>query len=127
MYLAFNKQCDIGELVGVTLSEIKGLEAGSDAVTFAASDGRTWVMAHVQECCECVDVNDVCGDVADLIGSPIISAEESSNSDQGAKNDYYDSYTWTFYRIQTACGLVVIRWYGGSNGYYSESVELYRG
>ena len=120
------KETKFAELVGKTILKIQGLEKGSDEVIFVCSDGSKYAMYHEQDCCECVDIDDVIGDVEDLIGSEIIIAEENSNSEGNPKDKYDDSFTWTFYKLATKKGYVDIRWYGTSNGYYSEEVNFYR-
>ena len=113
---------NINVLVGKTLASIKG-EVGDEEMIFTTTDGEKYKLFHYQDCCESVSVEDICGDINDLVGSPIILSEEVSNYDAAPKEDE-ESFTWTFYRIQTAKGLVTIRWYGSSNGYYSESVSF---
>lgn len=81
-------------------------------------------MHHHQSCCENVRIEDVNGDWDCLIGSPVTMAYEASSSDCGTTCEYEESYTWTFYHIGTVKGVVSIRWYGSSNGYYSESVDF---
>jgi hypothetical protein len=83
-------------------------------------------LAHQQDCCESVSLEEVIGDLSDLINTPILRAEEVDSGGEGPQNDYVESYTWTFYKLATIKGEVVLRWYGESNGYYSESVDLYQ-
>ena len=122
----WENRANFRELAGKTLVAINGLERGGERVTFVCSDGSEYVQYHEQDCCEGVDIDDVIGDVKDIIGSPVLVADESSNSDGPGKGEYVESFTWTFYKIDTAKGGVTIKWYGQSNGYYSESVSFYR-
>ncbi len=115
------------DLLGVTLKSVEVRE-DKEAIAFASEDGRAWRQYHDQNCCESVAIEDICGDLNDLIGSPIVTAEEASGEtaqpDGWQKGEYVESFTWTFYRLATAKGLVTIRWFGESNGYYSESVDF---
>jgi len=83
---------------------------------------------HERDCCEQVTINEIHGDISDLLESPVLFAEESSN--EGSEGDrpdkYSESWTWTFYRIGTIKGSAVIRWLGESNGYYGEGVSFRR-
>jgi hypothetical protein len=118
---------EFSELLGKTITEIVGCSPGSEQVMFVCNDENTYVMDHTQDCCESVSVEDVAGDIGDLIGSPITMAEEavSNENPEGVEKDYQDSFTWTFYKLATVKGYLTIRWYGESNGYYSEGVDFY--
>ena len=114
-------------LMGKTLIKVDGLESGDDTVDFHCSDGSVFRMWHRQSCCESVAIEDVCGDVSDLLESPIVRAEEPSSLDgfeEMAVGRHPPSFTWTFYILGTAKGTVTIRWFGCSNGYYSEAVDF---
>lgn len=120
----------LSDLIGETLVNVY-MDADKNNVYFEASDGRVFSMTHHQDCCESVSVEDICGDLQDLVGSPILEAEEVSNSghdyDDPVVDPPYDnceSWTWTFYKLATNKGSVTIRWLGTSNGYYSEGVDF---
>jgi hypothetical protein len=115
---------DLSVLVGKT---IKTIDQTIDSLTFTMLDGSRYGLYHLQDCCESVQINDIVGELSDLIDSPILKAEERTsqqNPEGVAIPDYQESYTWTFYQFATIKGYVDIRFYGESNGYYSESVTF---
>ena len=118
----------IEQLSGRTIVKVEGLEVGSEEVSFVCADGSVWRMLHRQNCCEGVSVEDVIGDTSDLLGVVLDAREETGGDDPDGYSppEYRDSYTWTFYIIQTNKGAVTIRWLGESNGYYSEDVDFER-
>lgn len=122
----FDENFKIDELIGKTVMNIEGLEVGSEEVTFTCSDDTKYSMRHERDCCESVTIEDIIGNPDYLLNWEILQAEESTSKENppGTNVEYQDSFTWTFYRIATNRGLVVIRWYGESNGYYSESVDF---
>lgn len=113
------------DLSDQTVIAVTGAVPGSDAIDLLTATGRSFRLYHEDDCCESVTVEDVAGDVADLLGTPILHAVETSSSDHQTERDQdADSFTWTFYRLTTIKGTVVIRWLGISNGYYSEAVTF---
>ena len=113
----------IEELVGKTMAKVYKQDTYRDELVFETVDGRTFKFYHQQDCCEDVVIDDIVGDLNDLVGSPILLAEESV-SDGGYSEDSYGSDTWTFYKFATIKGYVDVKWHGSSNGYYSESVDF---
>tara|TARA_R110002051_G_scaffold316556_2_gene396324 strand:- start:3132 stop:3506 length:375 start_codon:yes stop_codon:yes gene_type:complete len=112
---------DFSILQGMTLARIEP-QNDNEELLIVTSEGRVFRQFHDQDCCEHVSIEDICGDLSDLIGSPILQADESC-SDAGEPH-VSESGTWTFYRLATIKGSVMIRWLGSSNGYYSESVTF---
>ena len=107
------------DLKGCTLSACE--KANEDKLVFTLDNGDKYQLYHEQDCCESVTIEDIVGSLEDLVGTPILMAEEATINDD--PKDEYDSVTWTFYKLATVKGYVTIRWYGTSNGYYSESVS----
>ena len=116
------KFVDVSILKGKILKDIK-IE-GTESILFIDKDDIEYEMFHDYDCCENVYIEDICGDINNLIGSEIIMAEEVINRDLSPLNKYDESYTWTFYKFATVKGYVTIRWYGESNGYYNEEVDF---
>lgn len=125
---------DIKDMVGKVFDTVR-METGID---IASEDGDKMIFEnaeerftfyHQQDCCEFVRIEDISGDLSDLIGEPLLMAEDVSGMVTKPANppfvdEYNDSYTYTFYKFATRKGYVDVRWFGESNGFYSEEVSL---
>ena len=122
--MSYYGQIPISDFLGKTFTKISNANKGDDEINFVCDDGVRYVMYHEQDCCEGVELEDVAGDIQDLIGSPILEAEVVTNQDDPPREGYNESWTWTFYKLGTIKGHVTLRWLGESNGYYSEEVYI---
>lgn len=117
------KVIEFGALAGLTLGRF---DVSRDSIKLTTSQhgvSRTFLMNHSQDCCESVVVESISGDPSKALGEVIIDATEHTNRDN-PKPGSDQSHTWTYYTIRTQSETIVIRWYGESNGYYSESVDF---
>ena len=124
--MGYNERMKFENMVGKTFIAVE--QSGSDDIVFTVSDAEKYIMFYEPDCCASCYIEDVCGDLQDLVGSPIVRAEENSSEEPElpALYEHEESFTWTFYRIGTIKGTVVIRWCGSSNGYYSETATFER-
>ena len=93
-----------------------------DDQLFFENDTEKFAFYHDQDCCECVEINEVVGDLKDLENQPILLAEVVWDSNWDG--DEYESTTWSYYKFRTLRGDVTVAWRGQSNGYYSERVSF---
>jgi hypothetical protein len=112
---------NIGNMVGKVFTSVT--QDGYEMVF--ANETERFRFFHYQDCCESVHVEDIVGDLSDLVGEPMLMAEEvSGEAPVGFDEEYHDVVEWTFYKFATRKGYVDVRWLGESNGYYSTSVSL---
>lgn len=100
---------------------IVGVGFKEDVLILKTKFGKIFHMLHLRECCEDVYLEDGLEDLKNLIGEEILQAYETTNrglNDEG-------TYTYTFYTLSTFYSSATLRWYGSSNGYYSEEVYLF--
>lgn len=117
---------ELKDLLGQTMASVVNID--DVELVFTTTDGKQYKLHHPQDCCEHVYIESIVGDLSDLVGEPLLMVEESTSDKNppGVTKEYQDSFTWTFYKFATRKGYVDVRWYGESNGYYSESVDFTR-
>src|SRR5687768_11709096 len=110
--MGYDDETSLDVLIGQTFTNIRqGEHGGNDAIFFIKDGVNKYVLYHDQNCCENVSIDDISGDLQDLVGSPITLAEESTSTDNPKEDDGYvdESHTWTFYRFATVKGYVNIK------------------
>lgn len=122
------RQPELSVLIGKTLTSVTN---DNKEIVFCCSDGSEYKLFHNpgRICLEYTlarfgaTIDDIDGDFDDLVGSPIIMAEEVSNDTSDERYRDEDRVRWTFYKFATVKGYVTVRWFGTSE-YYSSSVEF---
>lgn len=107
-------------LKGKQFFYIEDLEKGDDEIFFYCNDGKIYQMYHDQESGESVYIENIEGDIKNLIDTDILNIDVVTIS----KKEKYGTSTKTTYKFETTKGLVTINWIGTSNGRSSESVEV---
>lgn len=116
----------IDELIGYTFDKVCVEDSkmrynfGEECMAFYRDDGKVFEFYHTQSCCEGVSIEDIVGNLEDLVGTPMLVAEVVTKDDEEANK--WGAGQWTYYKFGTQKGYVDVRWYGSSNGYYSTSV-----
>src|SRR5690606_805667 len=113
-------------LIDVTVGTYETHGDDKDCINFTTSDHEKFMMYHSQDCCEKVTIEDINGELNDLLNSQITMAEKVTNATHECIDQDNERQLWTFYKLATVKGYVTIRWYGYSNGYYSEEVDFVR-
>ena len=110
------------DFIGKTFEKVEVINTDEE-LHFILPNGTKYIFYHVQDCCESVLIEDICGELSDLVGSPITMAEEVVH-ERMEQDPCGDGCTYTFYKFATEKGYVTVRWFGESNGYYSEDVDF---
>lgn len=124
-------ETSLNVLLGSILSEvfINEVEHQKLGLVFKTVDNVFYKLEHVSECYESVTIEDINGDLSDLVGSPILVSEvvtkDATKEYMNSKEEIF-SATWSFYKFATIKGHVVVRFIGVSNGCYSELVNFYK-
>lgn len=117
----------VREVLKNGIIKVDGYQLGSDEIKFYCKSGYIVKMYHDQNCCESVALYDDDGltnGVDIFTDSNFCDVEIVTTTNREPLPEYDDSYTWTFIKFRTNKGYDTMRWYGCSNGYYSEDVDF---
>ena len=114
------------ELVGEVLTHID-VDDANNVIMLVTASGKEFRVCHHQDCCERVRIVDTLGNWKELIGKQIIGMDiHAGNAETDPDGEPVESGTDTEITFRTDEHTVISRWFGESNGYYSESVDFDR-
>jgi hypothetical protein len=126
----FYKLDEPEQLIGLTVTSAIAI---NDKLLPSFSCGTTAKFWHRQSCCETVRLIDGEADLPNLIGKKIIGIDKTEDCETVPENEssyLRDSHTLTILTIIVGDeeidpkNVVQISWFGESNGYYCETVDL---
>lgn len=102
---------------------------------FEAVDGTVFIMTMDDQWHASCDMTwlDICGELGDLEGTPILKADvliSETNTPLSDNDDPSTPQKWVFYHFATTKGYVSIRWLGtiptnAGEAYYASAVKLF--
>lgn len=121
--MGYSDKCEIDVLVGEVLTHID-TDKNNNEIMLTTQSGKIILIYHDQDCCESVSIEDTKGNWHDLIGKVIVEASKDEIYKGDPPPEFPDSWTWTTLKFRVDGATVISRWFGESNGYYSESVDI---
>ena len=77
---------DISILKGKILESIEIIEDEQEII-FKVNENEKYRMYHSQDCCENVRIEDINGEIWDLVGAPILMAEEAHHEGDSEEHE----------------------------------------
>ena len=111
---------DIKDLTDSVVKSID-IDDSDQRVLITLEDGRSFVIEHHQDCCESVWIDSGEQDMLKLQNKKIVEA----NVEYDEHSTCSESGTVTLFKFRTDEDTVVLKWIGESNGYYSETADIY--
>lgn len=120
------RNCRVEELAGKTIINLD--DSANGDLRFTMDDGSVYEMGYIPDCCATCDIESGLSDLQAMVGQKLVSVSMDTSSERPAdvaKPEYEpESQTWTFYTFRSNEATAQLRWFGESNGYYSESVTF---
>lgn len=118
--------CAVANPFAITGKITKVIKDEADEwVALVLETGEIYVAFHEQDCCEHVWITDY-GDIESAVGEHLMQLGSVSSDGGEELPDDQGSHTWTFVNVRTDKDAYQLRFYGTSNGYYSEDAQWYR-
>ena len=120
--MGWKDRIELEDLDGEVLThiDVDSDDKKGDQILLTTQSGRQIRIYHEQDCCEHVRIEGTDGEWRELYGKPILEAvhEEDGGEWEGGTC----TRTTLTFRVDSAT--VISRWFGESNGYYSEAVNI---